>query len=107
MTRAAGLSAQPDVPCQAPWWCIADRDALSTRSWAGESVVYDDRSGATHRLGRGPSLILSMLGEQSRVSELALAERLRRELGTEWNDQVLQAALEELERLELVRSEHP
>ncbi|HVF63863.1 MAG TPA: HPr-rel-A system PqqD family peptide chaperone [Casimicrobiaceae bacterium] len=41
-------------------WQLA-RDAIVWREWDGEAIVYDERSGATHRLGAGPTLLFKAL----------------------------------------------
>ena len=79
--------------------------AFVFRDWDGEVVLFDERSGATHRLGAGPTLLFMALHEsaeplsiealmgavaaQSRVAEVELR-------GT------VMAAVTTLERLRLI-----
>ena len=44
-------------------WRVATPGAVAWREWDGEAVLYDERSGATHRLGVGAALVWRTLAE--------------------------------------------
>lgn len=72
-------------------WCIVPGQSLRSRSWDGQSVLYNEVSGATH-----------LLDEPT----LALLHALRDgELGPQdWDDDELQQVLAGLSKLYLVHS---
>lgn len=46
---------------ESPSWQLAAPGSLACREWEGEAVVFDERSGATHRLAAAPTLLFSAL----------------------------------------------
>jgi PqqD family protein of HPr-rel-A system len=89
-------------------WQIAAPEALSLRAWDGESVVFDGRSGATHLLAAGTTLLLRVLQESPSPMTLpALMEAIRARLASECDPADVEGAVLALERLGLVRSSRP
>lgn len=71
-------------------WCIVPGQALQSRSWDGQSVLYNEVSGATHLLDEATLELLHALRDG------ALAEE-------DWQDAALQQTLAELSKLYLVQ----
>ena len=42
-------------------WRLVAPEAYSHREWDGESIIYDERNGATHLLGTGATSLLRAL----------------------------------------------
>lgn len=72
-------------------WCIVPGQLLRSRSWDGQSVLYNEVSGATHLLDEPMLELLHALRDGTLTPE-------------EWNDPELQQTLADLAKLYLV---HP
>lgn len=72
-------------------WCIVPGQSLRSRSWAGQSVLYNEVSGATHLLDEDTLALLHAL----RDGGLEAAD---------WEEPDLQQTLADLAKLYLV---HP
>jgi PqqD family protein of HPr-rel-A system len=86
-------------------WRLASEDLL-TRSWDGQTVVYDCYAGDTHCLDRVASAVLAAVMQGGRSDDAALLDRARSLLPADdmLSPNLLDAALAELERLRLVRA---
>lgn len=71
-------------------WCIVPGQSLHSRSWDGQSVLYNEVSGATHLLDEQILALLHALREGSLEAE-------------DWADPALQQTLAELAKLYLVQ----
>jgi len=72
-------------------WCIVPGQLLRSRSWDGQSVLYNEVSGATHLLDEETLALLHALRDGGLTAE-------------EWDDPALQQTLADLAKLYLV---HP
>lgn len=62
---------------KAPVWRISSPGAVSWREWGGEAVLYDDRTGATHRLGVAASSVWQTLaGAAGGADDVTIAQAL-------------------------------
>jgi PqqD family protein of HPr-rel-A system len=84
---------------------MAAPEALACREWDDESVVYDDRSGATHRLGAGATLLLQALRRSGAMTTEALL-RVAFAASDPGDDvrAIVEETIAELERLGLICS---
>jgi PqqD family protein of HPr-rel-A system len=85
-----------------PLWTVRDRTFLERR-WAGEAVVYDTYSGATHHLNAAATQLWTVLHAGAARSASALRDAANAG-GGDWSLELIGKALEELNRLELVES---
>lgn len=72
-------------------WCIVPGQSLRSRSWDGQSVLYNEVSGATHLLDEETLALLHALHEGSLAAQ-------------DWDEPALQQVLADLAKLHLV---HP
>ena len=86
-------------------WRLATPGAVAWREWDGEAVLYDERTGATHRLGVGAALVWRTLAgapagadHQMIASTLESAELADAQTASEFATTIV----EDLERLGLV-----
>jgi PqqD family protein of HPr-rel-A system len=79
---------------------------LLTRSWDGQTVVYDRYAGDTHCLDRVASAVLLGVMQGNQADDAELLDRIQALLPAESavSPDMLTAALAELERLRLVRT---
>lgn len=86
-------------------WRLTPSDAFTRREWDGESIVYDERNGATHLLGTGATSLLKALSEAR--SPMTAEALLVAALGPQSNVDVsdgsgVEAAIGELARSGLI-----
>lgn len=75
----------------APQWRIVPGQSLRSRSWDGQSVLYNEVSGATHLLDEDTLALLHALRDDGLAAE-------------DWADPALQQTLAELAKLYLVQT---
>ena len=91
-------------------WRLAAPEAYASREWDGESIAYDERSGATHLLGAGATALLRVLRE---APEPLTAEALARvvfpaePLIDDRDRELVEAAIVALEQAGLIQSSRP
>lgn len=78
-----------EIGLAAHHWCIVSGQALRSRSWDGQSVLYNDVSGDTHLMDEATLALLYAVRDGS----LAAAD---------WADPALQQTLASLAKLYLV-----
>jgi len=86
-------------------WRVAPPGAVAWREWDGEAVVYDERTGATHRLGVAAALVWKTIAEaRSGADHQLIATSLQSAdlADDETAYELATAILEDLERLGLV-----
>ena len=88
-----------------PWRAVAP-DAIATREWNDELVVYNDSTGHTHHLGPlGGTVLLAFLRNPAGLELQPLIESVATAVDIREFDilaPLIEEALEELSRLELV-----
>lgn len=84
-------------------WRVTPGQALVSRQWGDERVLFNSLSGATHLLGPGEALLLDVLGAGPAVEEeLAAALSAEFEIDAAELPAELDAMLDTLARLDLV-----
>lgn len=88
-------------------WRVIPEQALTSRCWGDETVLYNDLSGATHLLGAAAMCLLDTLREGP-AGEAALCRALLAEFDIDPDDlpQQLDSLLADLARLDLIEL-HP
>lgn len=91
-------------------WRLAAPEVVARREWDGESIAYDERSGATHLLGAGATSLLRALRE---APEPLTAEALvgvafpAKPLIDDHDWELVEAAIVALEHSGLIQSSRP
>ena len=94
-------------------WRVIQRGQLHIRSWDGESIIHDERSGQTHLLSLFATALLTRMSHQNMpVATESLACMLASELALERDaafEQALAGTLEHFIHLDLIEriSERP
>jgi len=91
-------------------WRLAAPEACSHREWDGESIVYDERNGATHLLGTGATSLLHALqhAPEPLTTEALVEVAFPAKPTVEDQDwQVVEAAILGLQRSGLIESSPP
>jgi PqqD family protein of HPr-rel-A system len=86
-------------------WRVPPPGAVAWREWDGEAVLYDERTGATHRLGLAAAVVWRTIAEaKSGASHPSIATSLESAdlADGETASELAKAIIEDLERLGLV-----
>lgn len=86
-------------------WRVRSPGAVAWREWEGEAVLYDERTGATHRLGVAAALVWRTISDADGGADIPMIASSIESADLVESGMALELAttiVEELERLGLV-----